>query len=167
MNKLLLIGLTAVFVFAGNRADRWVIKNSYGYDSLAIFDDSVLIDTSGAGDYNKKAVADTSQWIDVQEGSKFVYMWQLNTTAADGDSITYNELVLCGDDLMGYVGSNDWYSFETITDTITIVNTVFGRGFEEIALSGCDSVAFISVAIGATDDQDTIHVTKRVLKVFP
>ena len=66
---ILAILMMACVCFAG-RNDFITVKNSFGYDSIAIFDDSVLIDSSGAGDYNKKVLSDTSEWITVRDAYK-------------------------------------------------------------------------------------------------
>ena len=38
------------------------------------------------------------------------------------------------------------------------------RGIVEVLFSTCDAVAVVTKASGGTDDQDTIHVTKRWIK---
>ncbi len=166
MRILLIVMLLAFAIVSGLRNDRYKIYNSYGMDSIALFDDSVIVDT-GNGSVELMALADTSAFYDVQEAKKVIYMWEIDPTTAAADSQTFIEAILCGDSEIGYVWSNDWYSSGTMTDTITVVNTVYNRGMVEIAVDACDSIAVVTKAIATTDNIDTIFVTDRWFKFIP
>ncbi len=166
MKLFALISILMVFVFAERRPVNEPILNSYGFSSMLVLNDTLRIDTTGAGAY-KKVVTDTSIAHDVGYASGLVYgfrMW------SNGDSITFTETMGCySDALAAWVYSTDIdnilnYSGESPNVTYALTSTA-EYGIKELLSTSCDSIKFIMSVPAAAGHSDTIYIPKRGLRI--
>lgn len=141
------------------------IKNSYGYSSVLVLNDTLRIDTTGAGAY-KKVVVDTSESIDVDRVASLVYSFRLWSNESDGDSITYIESIDCYDDgLDQWLSPSEYMENRELDSVYTFLGTTSTYAHQELRMLRCDKIRFIMSIPAAAGHSDTLYIPNRYLRL--
>lgn len=160
--SLIIIFILVSTLLAKSKPDFVAVNNSYGYQSILLLNDTLRIDTTGAGAY-KKVVTDTSNAIEVNRIERVVYSWR---SWSNGDSIIYQESIACYDD-----GLNQWtYPTEytesgTVDSIFAITGTTSEYGRRLLSVEYCDKIKFIMAIPATAGHSDTIYIPSRYLRL--
>lgn len=151
-----------MYAFDKSKPGFIAIDNSYGYQSVLILNDTLRIDTTGAGAY-KKVVTDTTNAIDVNRTADLVYSWR---SWSNGDSIVYQESIACYDDgLDQWTYPTEYTESGTVDSIYNITGTTSEYGRKLLSVNTCDQVRFIMSVPDEAGHSDTIYIPTRVLRL--
>lgn len=162
-NTIIILMLSLAFsVYAKSKPGFIPILNSRGYAKVLIKNDTLRIDTTGAGAY-KKVVTDTSGAIEVDRASSLIYSYRLWSNGDSGHAI---EKIACYDG-----GLEAWlypteYAEEGGADSVIAVDSTLSTYKRiEVEPSKCDKIKFIMSVPASAGHSDTIYIPNRFLRL--
>lgn len=162
---VLLIAALTAYVMAKSKPTYIGIKNSYGYDSLYIYNDTIRVDTTGAQAW-KKVLTDTSSSVDVDRITGIVYSYRLYSDSTNTDSMIYTESIACYDDgLDQWLYPGDYIELDSPDSVLTPDSTGSSYGRIEIDVEKCDKIKFITSVPANCGHDDTVYIPSRYLRL--
>lgn len=147
----------AGLAFCLNLPNYQVILNSYGFAGVIAFEDTLAVDTTGAGAY-KQVTADTSKAIQVDYAERISYSWQ----TSGEDTSSYTEAIWCYDKGAAIWAEPGYYGGEA-ADSILVVDGL--KGIKLLTFSACDSIKIVTTISATAGQGDTINILKRYLRL--